>query len=114
MSKSNLIHQLPTIGGDIIRDTELYTVTDNSVLSSLIVSTTILYGKKTIGHRHKGIDEVYIILDGVGEIELDGEILPIKEGTLIILPEGIFHRLWNKGKDPLVALCVFQKYKREN
>jgi mannose-6-phosphate isomerase-like protein (cupin superfamily) len=44
-------------------------------------------------HTHRLNEEVYIFLKGVGEFQLDGKVLPIREGTVIrVAQEG--ERCW--------------------
>ena len=43
-------------------------------------------------HYHKGMTEIYLVLDGEGEIELDGERFPVKPLTAIYLKPGCRHR----------------------
>ncbi|MFP6899299.1 MAG: cupin domain-containing protein [Opitutales bacterium] len=43
-------------------------------------------------HYHKGMTEIYVVLEGEGEIELDGERFPVKPLTAIYLKPGCRHR----------------------
>jgi len=47
------------------------------------------------GKVGEGCDETYVILKGKCKLELDGEILEIKEGDIIFIPSGILHGLDN-------------------
>ena len=42
-------------------------------------------------HYHKQMTEFYYVLKGSGEIVLDGERRPIKEGELVLIPPGVWH-----------------------
>ena len=42
-------------------------------------------------HYHKRMTEFYYVLKGSGEIVLDGERRPIKEGELALIPPGVWH-----------------------
>lgn len=44
-------------------------------------------------HYHKRLTEYYVILDGVGEIEADGELLSVKPGDVIMIPPETRHAL---------------------
>jgi glycerol-3-phosphate cytidylyltransferase len=117
--RSRVIHaknrvSIHDIKGMVMKDDETYRLVDNTSLSNLTVSTTELHaGKSTRGHKHDGLDEVYIILKGKGIIELDGVKLEIKSDDVILINEGVFHRLHNTDSvEDLVALCIFQKYDR--
>ncbi|NRD75799.1 cupin domain-containing protein [Shewanella sp. VB17] len=42
-------------------------------------------------HYHKTTTEYYLVLNGKGQVYLDGEIYNIKKGDLITIPPGITH-----------------------
>ena len=44
-------------------------------------------------HYHRRTAEVYYILEGTGEIHLDGEIFAVNPGTTITIAPGTRHRL---------------------
>ncbi|MBA7693713.1 hypothetical protein ES703_102302 [subsurface metagenome] len=43
-------------------------------------------------HYHKKLTEVYLILEGEGYMELDGESVPVKPFTAILIKPGCRHR----------------------
>lgn len=57
-------------------------------------------------HTHKNHEELYFFLKGKGEFQVDGDIFPVEEGSVIrVAPEGR-RSVRNNGSDPLVMLCV--------
>lgn len=44
-------------------------------------------------HYHKKLTEIYIVLEGEGHIELDGERIPVKPLTSIFIKPGCRHRI---------------------
>ncbi len=42
-------------------------------------------------HYHKQMTEFYYVLKGSGEIVLDGERRPIKQGEVALIPPGVWH-----------------------
>lgn len=42
-------------------------------------------------HYHKSMTEFYYVLSGGGTITLDGEMKPIGEGDLVMIPPGVRH-----------------------
>ena len=42
-------------------------------------------------HYHRTMTEFYYVLRGGGEIVLDGERTPIKEGDIVVIPPGVRH-----------------------
>ena len=60
-------------------------------------------------HTNKTHEELYIILKGEGQYQVDGEIFPVSEGTIIrVAPEGK-RALKNTGKENLTMLCIQYK-----
>jgi mannose-6-phosphate isomerase-like protein (cupin superfamily) len=43
-------------------------------------------------HYHKKLTEIYLVLEGTGHIELDGERYPVKPLTAIFIKPGCRHR----------------------
>lgn len=43
-------------------------------------------------HYHKGMTEIYLVLEGEGHLELDGELVPVKPMTVIMIRPGCRHR----------------------
>ena len=43
-------------------------------------------------HYHKKLTEIYLILEGEGFMELDGDIIPVKPLTAIFIKPGCRHR----------------------
>jgi len=43
-------------------------------------------------HYHKKLTEIYLILEGEGHMELDGELYPVKPMTTIFIRPGCRHR----------------------
>ena len=96
------------IDGEIVKDNETYLLKDNTDLSNLVVSSTTLHpGKSTRGHRHAGQEEVYMIMSGSGRMELDEKELLIKGGEMVLIHDGVFHRVHNTGSVDLYMVCLF-------
>lgn len=101
------------IGGEIIRDNDVYTVQDNDFLNNLVLSQTRLKpGKATTGHSHDELEEVYFFNSGTGRMKLGDEILEVKSGDVVLIKGGVFHKVYNDSEDMLIFTCVFQYYKR--
>ena len=60
-------------------------------------------------HTHKTHEELYIILKGEGQYQVDGEIFPVSEGTIVrVAPDGK-RALKNTGSENLTMLCIQYK-----
>ncbi len=47
-------------------------------------------------HYHKRMTELYLVLEGQGQMELDGKLFPVKPMTAIYIPPGCRHRAIGK------------------
>jgi len=43
-------------------------------------------------HYHQKLTEIYLILEGTGHLELDGETVPVKPMTAVLIKPGCRHR----------------------
>ena len=43
-------------------------------------------------HYHKRMTEIYIVLEGEGPLELDGELVPVRPMTTVYIKPGCRHR----------------------
>jgi len=43
-------------------------------------------------HYHKKLTEIYLVLEGDGQIELDGKLFPLKPMTAVLIRPGCKHR----------------------
>ena len=62
-------------------------------------------GKATIEHYHPKSEEIYYILEGMGQIKIEAETRGIGPGDGIAIPAGRKHKVWNTGTGELVFLC---------
>ena len=58
-------------------------------------------------HYHKGFTEIYLILEGTGHMELDGETVPVKPMTAIFIKPGCKHRAVGKMRIVNVPVPAF-------
>ena len=43
-------------------------------------------------HFHSEMTELYFVVEGEGQIELDGKVYDVSVGTAILIPPGVVHR----------------------
>jgi mannose-6-phosphate isomerase-like protein (cupin superfamily) len=48
----------------------------------------------SVRHYHRRCTEVYYILEGHGEMDLNGDIVSVEPGTVIVIEPYTRHRLW--------------------
>jgi quercetin dioxygenase-like cupin family protein len=60
--------------------------------------------RATRRHYHARSEEIYLILEGCGELEVDGETRAVTAGDAILIPPGSWHEL-AAGADGVRLLC---------
>ena len=60
-------------------------------------------------HTHKTHEELYLVLKGEGEYQVDGEIFSVSEGSIIRVAPNGKRALKNTGKDEMLMLCIQYK-----
>ena len=58
-------------------------------------------------HYHKEITEIYFILEGEGHLVLDGDFVPVKPMTGILIKPGCRHRAIGQLKIAITAIPAF-------
>jgi len=58
-------------------------------------------------HYHKRMTEIYVILKGTGEMELDGERIPVRPMSSIMIHPGCRHRAIGRLKILNIAIPKF-------
>jgi len=105
---NNMKVNINDIGGKIVKQDERYIVKDNTDLNNLIVSSTRLQSRKsTSGHSHAGQEEVYYFIEGTGKMELGDEMIKVEPGDVILIEDGVYHRVHAGMHEELYFVCVF-------
>ena len=97
------------VGGEVVKDNETYVLKDNKTLNNLVLSSTNLHpGQQTRGHTHPGQEEVYTFVSGIGVIQIGNDLYNAEAGDVFLIPDGAFHKVFNKSDtEPLYFVCVF-------
>lgn len=57
-------------------------------------------------HAHKCHEELYFFLSGKGEMQVDGKVIPVVEGSVVRVAPAGKRSVRNNGNEPLIMLCV--------
>ncbi|MAE60468.1 MAG: hypothetical protein CMJ49_03825 [Planctomycetaceae bacterium] len=81
---------------------------DGAVLQGLVSVTRHMMqaGKSGDYHDHDGLEQVYYITKGRGDMKLDGQIHPVKQGDCVHLPPKCKHQLINNSEDWIEHLII--------
>jgi mannose-6-phosphate isomerase-like protein (cupin superfamily) len=94
-----------------------FTTADGSTIRSLLdrsnapvanhslAEATLGPGQATVRHHHRLSEEIYYLIEGSGEMELDGERRAVTVGDAVLIPPGARHTIANTG-DGLLRLLV--------
>ncbi|HXJ42333.1 MAG TPA: cupin domain-containing protein [Bryobacteraceae bacterium] len=58
-------------------------------------------------HSHPNGEEVIYIIRGNGRVMVEGEVSPVREGTVVLFPQGKVHMLQNNGTEEMKVVCFF-------
>jgi len=61
-------------------------------------------------HYHKTMTEIYHVLEGEGELEVDGDRVPLRPGTTVMIKPGCRHRAIGKLKIINVPIPKFDEH----
>ena len=62
-------------------------------------------GETTQRHYHATSEEIYFVVEGCGEMELEGERTEVGPEDAVLIPRGAFHQIRAVG-GPLRFLCI--------
>lgn len=57
-------------------------------------------------HRHQKNDEVYIVVGGKGQFQIDGQCIDVEEGSVLRMSPPAARAFRNTGDSPLYFICV--------
>ncbi len=94
-----------------------FTTKDGSTIRSLLdlgtapvrkqslAEATVAAGAATERHYHRDSEEIYYVVEGEGEFELDGERAVVRAGDAMLIPPGAWHQIRASEAGPLRFLC---------
>jgi mannose-6-phosphate isomerase-like protein (cupin superfamily) len=94
------------VGGDNSILRELFNPLKDDVATRYsLAHAKVKPGETTCAHRLKS-SEVYYILDGEGEMYVDGEKEKVSAGQVVYIPPSSVQRIKNTGTSDLAFLCI--------
>ena len=58
-------------------------------------------------HSHPNGEESIYIITGEGRVLVDGEVSPVRAGSIVLFPQGKVHMLHNTGSTEMKVVCFF-------
>ena len=75
-------------------------------LSCSIAHAIVPAGEVSLPHMLEKSAELYFILGGTGDMHIDDEHAPVREGQIVLIPPGARQYIRNTGPGDLVFLCI--------
>jgi quercetin dioxygenase-like cupin family protein len=95
-----------------LADAEPFTTKDGSTIRELhhtsaqsLAEASLAPRQATQRHYHARSEEIYLITDGGGVLEVDGESREVAAGDAVVIPPGAWHELV-AGADGARLLCM--------
>lgn len=102
-------YNLFDIGGEIIKNDEYGIIKQNDELNSIVVNSVLLYKDKTTKkikfHDH---DCIYFFIESKGVFEIGNEIMYVHPNDLVLVYQGVEHRVINIG-DVHMKYLIFKE-----
>ncbi|MGN6177798.1 MAG: cupin domain-containing protein [Mucilaginibacter sp.] len=76
--------------------------------AKMVFRKRILHPGSTIGYHLQEQQEIYYILNGNGELQMNGKTIPVTTGDAILTLPGSSHGLKPAGNDDLSVLIVYE------
>lgn len=84
---------VPYITADGSEIRELIHPDVTAVRNQSLAEASLAAGAATTRHYHRDAEELYLVLDGRGVMELEGEHRDVGPGDAILIPPGAWHQL---------------------
>ncbi len=100
---------------------EPFTTKDGSTIREYVhtpaqslAEATLAPGQGTQRHYHRLAEEIYLIVEGGGTLELDGEVAEVTAGDAILIPPGAWHELVAGPDGARLLCCCVPPYAHED
>ncbi|HET8679777.1 MAG TPA: dimethylsulfonioproprionate lyase family protein [bacterium] len=72
-----------------------------------VVGESTIFPRGAVPAHHHSNEEIYVILQGEGQMTVGDETFPVSAGSAVYLPPNIPHELHNTGEGNLVTIFVY-------
>ncbi len=114
MIVQNLEAQAPFTTKDSSTIRSILDRTNAPVQNQSLAEARLPLGAATQPHYHKQSEEFYFILEGAGEMTLDGESRLVGPGDAILIPAGAWHTLRATAPGLRFLCCCAPPYAHED
>ena len=79
-----------------------------------LAEATVAPGQATERHHHRESEELYYVLEGSGELEVDGERREVGPGDAVLIPPGARHSFTGGPEGARFLCCCAPPYRHED
>ncbi|MDQ3669543.1 MAG: cupin domain-containing protein [Actinomycetota bacterium] len=79
-----------------------------------LAEATLEPARATQRHYHRETEEIYIVLAGAGEMEIDGDRAPVGPGDAVLIPPGARHQIRAEGGELRFLCCCAPPYRDDD
>ena len=109
-----------------LAETEAFTTADGSTIRELLglptapvrnqslAEATLEPGQATERHYHANSEEFYYVVDGSGQMELDGEMRPVRVGDAVLISPGAWHQIRADAGGIRFLCCCSPPYRHDD
>ena len=104
IARRDQIEPLVADHGEIIR--ELAGPSGSPLTRHSLAEVVLPPGKASVPHYHPEVEEVYYLLQGEAEMEVDGQVEMVGPGDVVVIPPGSTHHIRNLGDSEVVLVVT--------
>ena len=82
--------------------------------SQSLAEATLAPGQSTQRHYHRLSEEIYLIVEGGGRLDVDGEARDVLTGDAILIPPGAWHTLVAGAEGARLLCCCVPPYSHDD
>ena len=79
-----------------------------------LAEATLEPAQATERHYHREIEEIYFILAGGGDMEIDGDHSTVRPGDAVLIPPGAWHQLRAESEELRFLCCCAPPYRHDD
>jgi mannose-6-phosphate isomerase-like protein (cupin superfamily) len=99
-----IVHITPT--ETVSEQLSVQRVADMAGAQKLRANVWTLAEGSMLRHSHREQEELYVVLDGVAQVEAGAATYKLGERDAVVVPAGVSHQLTNIGLGPLTFMVV--------
>ena len=79
-----------------------------------LAEASLTPGQTTERHYHRLSEEIYLLVEGGGRLEVDGEVRDVRAGDAILIPPAAWHALVAGAEGARLLCCCVPPYSHDD